>query len=540
MCAAKLSYPQQYAGRKFSIGSSREELDRWLSRQEGRDVLHAAHELLRGLVELNRLSAYTPVRYHIMKRIIRHADPLLLELIANYNPDRALLSAGDKRDEAGLIKQLIQELAFGFKIVITELANREDLEQLKEQTSHIIYNAMYYLSQFLLFHYQLYEPVAGSVWGELNLLYRYAKHLGSDQTPVSDKGYEADTVTDAYKNILLLSAINPYRLLPGTVYEAYDILKTWSRHAQLVQRAPGWRSEGEMVIDLNADRPPEFIQPGEMFTDISMIRVLDIAPIKQAVIAECAQWQDDISGVAPSHLKLDLCQRLLDGWQAVIQRASVRRSAYIDLEAHVGLDACHSLIVEFQRAHRNGAAGAAVRFASETENPLWNTFDLTAQFEREMNPSSRRTLNLHQLDVGMGGYGLRYDGAEGAELAVGDLVCLRKTNAASAWRIGEVRWKKPGEGHSFTAGIQLLAEDAEPFYAARMHDEAGNTLGVRGLLIPGNGFENPAATLLLKSDVFQVNDLIHVHTPECSLMLALTAVLGQRKHFTQFAYAIVE
>lgn len=532
MCAAKLSYPQQYAGRKFSIGSSREELDRWLSRQDGRDALHAAHELHQGLVELNRLSAYTPVRYHIMKRIVRHADPLLAELIGQYDADRARLASAEHLDEAGLIKQLIQELAFGFKIVITEMANREDLEQLKEQISHIIYNAMHYLSQYLLFHYQLYEPVAGSVWGELNLLYRYARHLDSDQVPVSDKGYEADTVADAYKNILLLSAINPYRLLPGAVYEAHDILKVWSPLAQLVECKPGWRSEGEMVIDLNADRPPEFIQPGEMFTDMSMIRVLDVSRIKQAVIAECAQWTDENTATPPSRLKLDLCQRLIDGWHAVIQRASVRRSAFIDMEVHVGLDACHRQIVEFHRAQSSGAPQA--------QNPLWNTFDLTAQFELEMHPSGRPMLTLHQVDVGMGGYGLRYDGDEAVELAVGDLVCVRKVKAVSGWRIGEVRWKKPGEGHGFTAGIQLLSEDAEPFYAARMHDAAGVNLDLRGLLIPGNGFENPAATLLLKSEVFQINDLIHVHTQECSLMLALTAVLWQRRHFTQFAYAIVE
>jgi len=536
MCAARLSYPKQYSGRLFSVGSTPEQIEVWLKENLKFNAQESGHKMRQVLVELNRIEMDTPLRYQIMLRMAEHIEGLLNQLeLENVQYSNFVL---DKRkiERSELIKQLLRETAYGFNVLVSEMANLPDPMQLRGQISRSIYYGMSFLSRNLMEHYLMYEPTAGGIWGELNLLYRYANQLNLERWPVCDKNSHAHTIEEKFIAILLFSAINPYRLKSVDIYKTYAIIARWSHLCHFEIREPGWQSDGELTVDLASDRPVEHLPSGQRFTDLSMIRVLNTDQILNEREGNSEWSQLGLESNNDAQLMSDLLERLTTGWRSDLQRRSVRRSSYAEMELAIGLKACHTLMarhapaVEFDPMDGDMSADDAVWYSSYASD----------FFERD---GGNANLNLHtikQMDVGLGGYGLKCSESEGIEIEVGDLVCVRHAITDSdLWRIGDVRWKRVGEHNLVMFGIRILAGDAKPFFDIRASGYENAEDATPGLLIPGDGFENPAASLLLPANTYNPSDILHILTSERRVNVQLTSLQEHSAKFVQFSYTVL-
>ena len=131
---------------------------------------------------------------------------------------------------AHLSREMSHALATGYKVLVMEQiagVGRGD----KKLLTTAIHRALKQLSQVLLKAYQVYEPCPDSVWLEVHSLYRYAENNGLHRTRVSGGEHspaEPSTITDAYKQILLLALACPYRMRHAEAEAVYTTLEQWA------------------------------------------------------------------------------------------------------------------------------------------------------------------------------------------------------------------------------------------------------------------------------------------------------------------------
>lgn len=534
MCAARLSIPKQYAGQRLSIGNSPADIDRWLSEFSELSLEAAVRKLKPVLVEINRIQLPTPMRYAIMKRLHRQIEQILVQLQNKYILECGVIAKPQSIMQVEILKRLLQETAIAFKIIVGELANRSDALMVKDFMVHAIYHAMTALAQYQVVHYLVYEPVAGGVWGELNLLYRHACQLDITELPFDDPD-DFKTIDQIYKGMLLLSVLNPYRLLRGEIPRTYDTMKRWSHLCQLDTCPPDRQPKNEIIIDLIGERPPEHVRSGDMFTDLSMIRIVNISKIIEN--GEAITHTDDFAA-DDAQFAANLLKRLDEGRHPEKHRKSVRRSSFAEMEMMVGLNACHTMFCqqdEYEATQTDTSPADMALVSSGTANTaLYSAYFSTLQAETANVVSTKPTL-VNQADVAMGGYRLKVPRTEGVPLAVGELVCLRLADIEhTPWRLADVRWCQTNHDGSAMIGVRLIAETALPLYAPQ------DSQASPGLLIPSDGFENPAASLILPAGIHSELDHIKIWTLDRHLTLQLTRPIEQSTYFIRWEYALKE
>lgn len=528
MCAAKLSIPRQFPGGRPAIGSTVAEARAWIGALPAKDAEKAARILLPALVEFNRRELAAEPRYQVMRLLTRVSEQLVRKLRAKYLVGNSQMVTWKGVQDSELVKRLLQETAIGFKILVDAAVRAANSPAQKEGLGCAILHAMHCLGDYLLEHYLLYEPVAGGTWGELNLLYRIAERHGLEQWPLTLGEEALGTIEETYQRALLLSAINPYRLLRTDVEGACAVIGDWARQCRLEKREPGWEPAGEIVIDLASDRAPEFAKAGEYYTDLATIRLVNLEGIGQG--AEGMFHLHDPGDAALAKIRRDLLQHLRIGWRSDIQRSSVRRSSFAEMELAIGLRACHQLF-----------GGERLRGSGDllSLEALCQEHDSAGQ-DPDLDAERAASHVVKQMDVSMGGYGLRLNVDEAARVRQGDLLSVRMVAMGETpWRIGDVRWKRTAGDHSVMLGVRMLAESAEAFYATAVSSSGLEGSVMRGLLIPADGFENPSACLLLPAESCDEGGLLRVRTPERRLRLKLLTRLDAGAGFARFSYEIV-
>jgi hypothetical protein len=542
MCAARLSFPKQYSGRTLSFGSTPEKLDAWLIELKTHEVEISARKLHETLVELNRTEINTGFRMRVMLRIVEILNPLVVELEKKYIHNSTTIINKRTIEFTELDKHLLQECAFGFNKIINELANSNDKNINKERLALSIYLSITYLSQYLAIHYMTHEPVVGDIWGELNLLYRYANQLGIHQLSLGKNGSSNETIENVFTIIILLSVVNPYRLLQSDIYHALNILKQWSNLCHLENKEIGWKPQGDVVVDLSSEKPPMYAQPDESYTDINSIRVINV----DGLATTLGKVQNTGS------LENELANRLVKGKHSNIYRNSNRRSSFTEMELAFGLNPCHTLFIQEQDEINEDDSELGDDLHDElnriyTQQPhnddhaLWNSIYLSAQLSHEDEYSKIECQSVKQIDVSMGGYGLKHESAKDIDVKIGEIACVRISSIYSTpWRVGDVRWIKNEGNESVIFGIRLLAEDAKPFFALPSDGNINENYLSRGLLIPSYGFENPAASLILMPNTFKPTDKLRILTDNMNIKVELTEILEGSDFFARFAYEIIK
>ncbi len=519
MCAIKLNFPQQQGNQ--SRGDTHLPQMNLSNELEPLEAYETGHKMLDTLRQYNRASLDSLKRYQLMLKVKSPLGQLIKHLEQHYLSTQRKADGPSDLAAIELSRQLLNETACGFTIIANELTKGELDKPAKELLCHTITHALHYQSHYLMEHYLTYQPISSDIWNEIKRLYQIAQRYQIEKEPLYDKEGMTQNIEETFIILLLFAAINPFRLKRSEIVTSYQIITHWAHLCQLENCDDNWQPNNEWVIDTTSEKPPEFLQQDYVVKDHRTLLRINTARVEEA------QQNDELETLSlegTTELKQTLLERLRQGWASAPPRHYERRSSFQDAELVAGFNRCHQQLID-QEMDKAG---------QDTPGSLWSFHLANRWLEGEVEAQEPVCHQLQQVDVSIGGYGLRCDRNTGKLIQKMDLALIRHPSVSNeAWRVGQIRWKMETPGDEIMMGVCLLAEDAAPLIiinAAPGMDE--------GLLLPCCDFENPAATLLLPSG-YQKGNTLQCITANEQVRIELLEEQAHGPDFKQFSYHLL-
>lgn len=561
--AIRLTIPKQLPDRRFSIGSSAAELNAWFAGLPLGQDDQLAMSLLPVLIESNRIDLDITLRHAFLASFRSVVDPLIESLRQKVREAAQIALDQKSTRRLVMLRRFLQEMSYAYKLMVVE-SLRPNHDTHTKATA--IYGAVHYLGKSLLEHYDNYEPVAGNTWGELNLLYRLAIREKIEKHIIAFDASGKSTIDLAYKQLALLAAVNPYRLMRGEAVQVYRFMAVWCSHCELMTRESGWSPKGEVVVNLASDDPPTHVRPGSKILDVSTLRVLDIAKVQSSIRHTLDELAKDSTKSSEyrlaTQLQHDILKRLNEGWQGEVSRSDARVSHQADMELIDGLaNACAAYRIAAQNSSLDAYSFSGLslvplnehqgtRMAPGIGNPfkiddpnfgVWNDTAVRVGSEDIDKENGPPVYSITRVDVSEGGYGMQISGEAAARIRVGDIVLVRLRGAGnSPWAVGDVRWKRIENDQQLSFGVRLLAAVAQPIELTVIEGRGLGSRPAGGLLIPAEGFDHPESSLLLPATVYGEGTQLKLWSTDDKLVVKLTQLMDTTNGFARFHYTILK
>jgi len=563
MCATKLSIPKPLVGREFTIGQDQAAIKKWVDALPTADSEKTVLMVLPVLIEANRLELDYRLRSHFMGLLAPVMDQVIAPIRQRYHASHSPFSSEKNIKRTELIKRIYQEMGFGYKLIISQVVNATDQESSTFLPGAILH-AEYFLSRLLVEHYLLYQPVMGNLWGELNLLYRYAATARINAQPTLMHDGERRTIDQLYLQILLLAAVNPYCLLRGEAEKIYQLMEEWSKGATLDMLPEDWLPQGELAMELSSDQAPVRAKSLDQFADLEEVRLLNYQRImmvidEQLKIRKGHEYELQYETLE-MRLKKEMLERLRGGWMADRERQCRRTESLAEMVLAVGIKECAAA---FNKAtghqgkrgltlddyglipvedhwgtakKKEEAAKASVFKIDDPTDDIWEEKKTLADY---IDEAAQRVNSypITQVDVSDGGFGLKFALDTQLALKVGDIVCLRHAESEEApWRLGNVRWQWVDNETAALVGVRLLAEQALPFTARAIEGLGQGSAETLGLMIGAEDFAESQAELVLTPAIYQVGTLLRLETYDEVVKVTLTEKVESSSSFSRYKF----
>lgn len=487
--------------KEFSVNAIRA----WVDNLPTANVGHTARDLHTKIRQLNRQDIPPAERQQILDLMQPAMLFVLDSLSAHYKREQLPLS-----DKARLITELSQDLmirmAVGSKVAANQFAENHHSflgGLLRKKTENRALQSMfYYLGRILLQAYQLYQDPPPYLWKELHNAYHWASQHGLHKNRVAypelgiDKGV---TVSELYKQILLLSLSGPHRMFQGDVEKTYIALRAWARHCELIPFGETIAEDVKFAVYRNLDAPPAYRerlgqQEGlrgwyldtRALSDL-LSQQLENKEKKPGKKAEQAIHLQASLGTISAELK----KRLMLAWGMGFKRHGEREHEPGKVQIAIGLNSVFVLLGGRGESDVS-EAGVGIKEFSELTleeraqlqgNGLisseWNILNemappavVSLEAEREESASQRlkkisqvRVEHCDIHDKSEHGFHLEWSGTQRINPWVGEFVGISEhadLEDGAGWRMGVIRWLRDiGENH-LEFGVEVVAEHAEP------------------------------------------------------------------------------
>ena len=173
----KLHIPEQQAPAKDATPQHPRKLRKWLAGLPHANMGEVTRMVYSAVRDLNRQKM--PNKYRIedmelLRETVRHVFGNLEKHFIN----RTLPLPEKSQKIVKLNQALLQEMTYGYKIIVFEAANKVDKKvDIKTQNLAIL-RAVRYMSELLLRASEIYEPCPAGTWYDLHQLYSYAEQNG--------------------------------------------------------------------------------------------------------------------------------------------------------------------------------------------------------------------------------------------------------------------------------------------------------------------------------------------------------------------------
>lgn len=441
---------------------------------------------------------------------------------------------------ATVISELHEQLCIlgvqGYKVILDQYHHESLAGQLLHKSNRVLalHHALYFLGQSLLKAYQLYRPAPEHIWREIHGIHRYAFDQKLADRPVDneEQGLLAQSsVNDLYKQLLLLSLSDPYRLMHGEVQRVYYAVLRWVVHSQLLDLGKTEKDAGQFIVDISVDEPPR-LRGAERDHQILKGWVLDTS--KLAVrLADDLETSEAPHGVmrpqvSPDKISPDLMARLMLTWGIGSKRVTDRDETPGEVALICGLEAIYQAIGGEQvpeLANKPGAFNAVSKtekvekksrgvgvprvlleadervinddpdldnirnWITQSNEPALQLPDqppvpkaeVVAPGESE-RVSMARTCLVYNESVN--GYHLGWITGSDEQITVGELVAVSGQDGhdAELLRLGVIRWMRVEHPDVIDFGVELLPGDITPIIFVRQWGRNKQTGHWPGLL----------------------------------------------------------
>ena len=369
------------------------------------------------------LNAYEPV-----------VAPILQELETMYARASLPLAPGP-RAALGLARELLTELALGYRITAVELGRK--LFGSRKQLAALLFNAMRYTAARMFAAYKSYTPAPAGTWADLHELYLRAEELGVAREPC--EGDAKATIADLYCDALLLSLTDPYRLDQGESERVLQLLRAHRGRATLGQARPRTPPGGHFLVPCNTDKPPKPSIGKLDDTGGPDWRLLDANPVVDALRASLP-----VGAPPPGSAKyVATVAKLAKLWADPPKRTSRRDPSQETVAITMGLDGVGHFValesrVNMERQDEMLRTGITMPLAPL---PLDDASQPIPVFEWDIVNQSKGGLRVRRLE------------RTEQPIAVGEVAGI-KMPGKPHWAIGVVRWVTVFEDGGIDLGLQ--------------------------------------------------------------------------------------
>jgi hypothetical protein len=561
----QLYVPRRRAPRKGCFDSTLSEVTAWVDHLPLVSIGQTTRLLYQALSDLNQQDISPQQRFQALE-LLRGPVEYVAGRMKRHFVGRALPLAPRKVRVARLSREITHMLATGYKIVVIDQIDgmvRQDGDLLVSS----MHRAMRLLGSVLLKAYQVYEPYPESAWLEIHSLYRHAEQTGLHLIPVDDAlltGVTNSSISDTYKQILLLSLACPYRLRAAETEHVYQTLEHWAPLAELRPASDG--SNALFVTDLDSDQPPCYLVFSHPGANHQTCRALDTRRLAEQVRRAPGKGDADHGRIKISNSTL---RRLMLAWGVMPNRRYARVRDCSEVVMTVGLNSIHYFVsgeaafgaspvgldpharscplggkehLDSEDAHqqRDQVASPAETdtglghgtSADDTQDPTAGGSDLPPI------DTTHRAQSWKMVNVSAGGYCLLWNNPETTRAQVGELVGMREQSDPDTfhWRVGVIRWLKWSSSDDLQLGVQMLSPCAVAIAARPGTGDAEDESYEKGLLIPEITVIQQQASVLLPSHPFNVGDDAVANCQGRHVRIRLTKLVENTGSFAQFHF----
>lgn len=557
---------------EFSVS----EVRGWVASLPTVNVGHTARSLHSKLRRLNRVDISPGGRQQILDLI----QPVLLyvldSLAGHYKREQLPLS-----DKALLVTELSQDLMIrmvvGSKVAANQFAEKEHslLGNFLHKKAKVraLQSMLYYLGRILLQAYQLYQEPPRYLWKEIHNAYYWATQheLHDQRVAYPELGLEKGTsVSELYRQILLLALCGPHRLFQGDVDKIYVALNEWAQLCSLIPFSDKVPEEVRFAVYRNLDAPPAF---REALGQQEGLRgwYLDTRPLSKLLMRQLEAKGGKGGGKAGSLLHMhaplgsissELKQRLILAWGVGFKRQDKRAHEPGEVQVAIGLNSVFVLVGGMGESVTTDAgvglkelAGLSLEERAKFQDKAlisseWDVLSETpaAGSAVEMEGESLRRLkriaqahieHCEIIDKSTHGFHLAWSGTHKIDPWVGKFVGITENaelEDGAGWKMGVIRWLCDAGEHHLEYGIEIIADSAEPVMLWYVPHGSGIREQWCSLLVPqlvgGSALVVPTFYPHEQDQIFLVRD-------GQEEQIRLTSVIEYTGYFSIFRYEAV-
>lgn len=489
----------------------------------------AAHSILEHLSLLNRQTVSADTRLRLME-IYRPTIFKVTGELATHYCNQVLPLSESSLTAAATARNLLAELAYGYKVAILDYSNRVFSLGSSKPLAQLIQRAIHALDQILQVSYYTYVSAPDAVWAEIHRLYLHAAQLGLHETEVEDAG-EKSSINLTYKRVLLMVLADPHHLVSADVDRVRDYLARYAQLAQLHPLGTPASPVGVFLVRLNSDHAPIPFTKHHGETDMRMDILLITVELARQVNTDLKQLEGETSvstlGVADSANKNKvLFDYLIKHWALAPKRTFSRLSKNESTNLCVGLEAIHYFL--------NGETDfATIRQQREDAEVSLNFTESPIDKSVSHRFGSARWLVVNES---AGGMALSKFPGVPSELTIGELLGMR-SDRGNQWSLGVVRWANSGDSGDLEVGAQMLAPGAK---AVALRPE-GTEHFAKALLLPELLPLQQPVTLVTACGTYQPTRVLEVMMDADGrpVRVLLTRLLERTGSFERFQFSLL-
>jgi hypothetical protein len=565
-------------------------LKAWLNDLPLGDMESSAGKISRVLSMYNRCTMAPAERFAALNIFGRVVQELTAGLAAKYRTSGFPLSERN-RERNRLVNQLLDEMAIGFKSLVNDLyANLPEHTLPRPDFFEAMRIAIVYLAKRVVSAYTTYSSEPPGVWEDLHQLYMLAQGYQGRQskTQKTIDIASADSVVQAYIRIVMLAVTNPYHLMSGEAQLIYNYLNKWAAGCRIVPVRGYMVNKGDLIIDLDHDVPPQFVFNANV-TQPKNARSIDMSQLMQRFkeTIHNLTTRKEHGGVENATLSFnermrrDMLVRLQTVWNDRMERGTQRTTADEKMRLVSGLSACHCFIdgqqefypesdeVRIHKPERRQESAPGLSLVPLDDEP-WKEqqekHNVDAEIERhrlslfsedmdiweKIYASKSHARELHELhkvkyrdhvwqlmNISPNGMGLRHEAAEGASIAVGNIVAYHG-EADVDWRVGTVTWMKEFATGRFEMGVMRIPGVAQPVAARAISGAGDGSEYFRALLLTSDQQGSAVIKLVVPASIYDVGTQVVLNFRTELKYIRLTDMVRTTTCYSMFCFQQID
>ncbi len=558
--ALDLKLPEQSRAPRETVLNDAKKCSRWLERLPRANLGEVSRRIFNAIIDFNRIEMPAKTRLRITELFLPEVGYIVANL-EKYYINSALPLSRKNRKIAILCRELYLELTLSYKIIVSQLVNRQ--RQFDNNLLIVsLHRAVCYLGMVHRQSAQHYEASPEGSWQELHKLYAYAWQNNICRIPVRmENGSEAteSTLEALYAQVCALSVCAPHQLTNAQLQAVIRLLPEWSEHITLVHEAPPAKATGKTIryaVDLLSDAPP------------AAIEAFDALVPRHHLVFECGGFvrylRKRFAAIQPGQRKSNRFQlqlyRQIIGILRNSERNFVRTELHFELNLVKGLNTIYRMLtaVDESSVENDYSSVMTTRHPLseltdlDTRNPLGEDLfpESFSTGQADSEPSTTGYGGDHEsgdsplfacqsANESASGYCLVWPADKAPRIKVGELLGIQSPTKKQSYSVAVVRWLTNHPGESLHVGIEIIAPVCT---AARLSPRSINAGGgaASGLLLPEVASASQDSSVLLPPNYEIESRILDVHAGDEQFTMKLTQFMESTPAFNRYGYQRID